>query len=449
MAKVLLVQGLGYGDEGKGSVVDYLVRQEQAPLVVRFNGGAQAAHNVVTDDGRHHTFSQFGSGTFAGARTFLSRFMLFNPMTLLSEAKHLEEVGVSDPLSLITVEKRALVTSPFHMAVNRVREILRSGGRHGSCGMGIGETMKQSLLHPEETVYALDLDRPEVCRWKLQSYRKKAIEELSPAVFECQKAGYAKQLATEWEMINDVKFVDEVVEKYVEIHKRIEIVGPAWLQGQLDKPDSTVVFEGAQGVLLDQDYGWAPHNTWSDCTFRNADKLLAVTHTTATRIGVLRGYMTRHGAGPLVTECKTCKPAKGEHNSEGPWQQNFRLGHFDPIALRYALQVIGGGGVDQLALTCLDHLQTGIKSCLAYTSSNSLARYESIPIHHVDDENDDALHSKQQHRQEEVGKTLAFMQPVYEILPDVDAHIAHVEKELRTPVKLCSFGPKASDKRPR
>src|SRR5579864_7866772 len=98
MSKVFLVQGLGYGDEGKGSIVDYLVRQEKAPLVVRFNGGAQAAHNVVTDDGRHHTFTQFGSGTFAGARTFLSRFMIVNPFTLLTEAKALEQKGVANPL---------------------------------------------------------------------------------------------------------------------------------------------------------------------------------------------------------------------------------------------------------------------------------------------------------------------------------------------------------------
>ena len=82
----ILVAGLGFGDEGKGSIVDALVRKHGAHTVVRYNGGAQAAHNVVDLDGRHHTFSQFGSGTFVpGTRTFLSRFMVVNPLGMLIE----------------------------------------------------------------------------------------------------------------------------------------------------------------------------------------------------------------------------------------------------------------------------------------------------------------------------------------------------------------------------
>ena len=74
MATVVLLAGLGFGDEGKGTVTDYLVRTHSAKMVVRYNGGAQAAHNVVLPDGRHHTFAQFGSGTFVpGVRTHLSR----------------------------------------------------------------------------------------------------------------------------------------------------------------------------------------------------------------------------------------------------------------------------------------------------------------------------------------------------------------------------------------
>ena len=85
MAKVRVIIGLGFGDEGKGSCVDYNVRAHEADLIVRFNGGAQCAHAVVLEDGRHHTFAQFGSGTLVpGCRTHLSRFMLVNPIFMQS-----------------------------------------------------------------------------------------------------------------------------------------------------------------------------------------------------------------------------------------------------------------------------------------------------------------------------------------------------------------------------
>ena len=82
--QALLIADLSYGDAGKGSIVDYLTRLHQAHTVVRYNGGAQAAHNVVDNDGRHHTFAQFGSGMFTpGVRTHFSRFMLLNPLSML------------------------------------------------------------------------------------------------------------------------------------------------------------------------------------------------------------------------------------------------------------------------------------------------------------------------------------------------------------------------------
>ena len=133
----VIVVDLGYGDAGKGTVVDWLcARRGAAPrvprTVVRFNGGAQAAHNVVTPDGRHHTFAQFGSGMFTpGVRTHLSRFMLVDPLALASEAAHLADVGVPDALDRLSVHRDALLSTPFHRAANRARERARRAARHG------------------------------------------------------------------------------------------------------------------------------------------------------------------------------------------------------------------------------------------------------------------------------------------------------------------------------
>ncbi|MGH3242709.1 MAG: adenylosuccinate synthetase, partial [Spirillospora sp.] len=99
----VIVVDLGYGDAGKGTVVDHLCSANPVAAVVRFNGGAQAAHNVVLDNGRHHTFAQFGSGTFTpGVRTHLSRFMLVDPLALAAEADHLRALGVTDALDRFT-----------------------------------------------------------------------------------------------------------------------------------------------------------------------------------------------------------------------------------------------------------------------------------------------------------------------------------------------------------
>ena len=95
----------------------------------------------MTADGRHHTFAQFGSGTFTpGVRTHLSRFVLVDPLALAAEAAHLARIGVPDALDRLTVDRDALLVTPYHQAANRARELARGEDRHGSCGMGIGET---------------------------------------------------------------------------------------------------------------------------------------------------------------------------------------------------------------------------------------------------------------------------------------------------------------------
>lgn len=445
-AKVFLVAGLGYGDEGKGSLVDYLVRRDRAPLVVRYNGGAQAAHNVVTDDGRHHTFSQFGSGTFAGSRTFLSRFTVVNPVSAYAEAGHLLKLGIGNPMSRVYVEQDALVATPFHLAANKLRELGRER-RHGTCGMGIGETVRDSIEDPDGTVRVRDLlDRPKLLD-KLERIRVSKRDEVRDFVNEQAESQRA------WLTLDGGRPTSELAECYSDYANDVRIVGPEFLATYL-RESSTVIFEGAQGVLLDQDYGWSPHNTWSDCTFGNASRLLReADHLGAQhRIGVLRGYLTRHGPGPFVTEDSELPVLEGEHNGMHPWQRAFRLGHFDALSLDYALNVLGPGPVDEIALTCLDHLeQRPIRYCTGYTTSLRRRVFDGIPVRHPSDyaNDNDPFNQRQQHRQEEMGKILSRLHPVYETLPNVEALVDAVETRTKRPVRVCSYGPKASDKKTR
>ena len=126
------VLGLGFGDCGKGHFVDALTRRWQAHTVVRFNGGAQAGHNVVTpadanSAARHHTFSQFGAGTLVPrVRTLLLDPMIVHPTALLVEAEVLGKIGVQDAMSRLTIDARCRITTPFHQAAGRLRELLRA-----------------------------------------------------------------------------------------------------------------------------------------------------------------------------------------------------------------------------------------------------------------------------------------------------------------------------------
>jgi adenylosuccinate synthase len=416
MSKSVVVIGLGFGDEGKGSICDHLCRAYNADMVVRFNGGAQAAHHVVLPDGRCHTFAQFGSGTFAGARTHLSRFMLVNPIFFLYEALHLEKIGIA--YNKVTVEREALVTTPFHIAANRLRENTRGSLRHGSCGMGINETVADSELFPEEAIRIGDLDDLDFVRRKLKWIQERKVEECH--LFATNEI--------EWGILTDTNLTDRICNDYANFAKAVTIVDESYLNGVLDAP-GTVVFEGSQGVLLDQDFGFFPYVTRSYTTFKNVDLLIG--DRPRQEVGVLRAYSTRHGPGPFPTE--DSELSFPDHNSKGEWQGRFRTGYFDAVLANYALDAVCG--VDDLALTCLDHIQKPIEFCTAYeTPQKELLTDLAAPK------------APTLAAQQEKGEFLAQCKPKYELVP-VDSYIATVEKHVEAHVKLLSYGPTHMDKK--
>lgn len=333
------VTGLGFGDEGKGSIVDFLCRGHAPTLVVRHNGGAQAAHRVVLPGGKEHVFSQWGAGTFAGARTFLSAHMVTHPIAMLNEAKHLQDVGILNPYDLVTVSPRAKVATPYHQEMNRLREMARGEGRHGSCGMGIGEAVVDA--HKAHALTWADLTNYAAATMKLRAIRDEKLAEATDLGLDRDEA-MGRLQAIDFDMAVDL----------MQMAARLIVVEPD--EEKILTKYQTVIFEGAQGVLLDQDYGFQPHTTWSRCTDINALEMAGADFE-VTRIGVVRAYATRHGPGPFPTFDQALTNALPDaRNGFDRWQREFRCGWFDAPLTRYA--IMANDGIDALAVTNVDRL---------------------------------------------------------------------------------------------
>ena len=446
----IFIADLGYGDAGKGSIVDYLTRTTKAQTVVRYNGGAQAAHNVVTPEGRHHTFAQFGSGTFIpGTRTHLSRFMMVHPLAMLVEERHLRALGVLDAFARVSIDREALVTTPFQQSANRLKEIARGDGRHGSCGMGIGETMSDWLTYGLQVVFAGDLSDRKMIVKKLHFLRDAKIAQLDGLLGELSNIKPAQE---DLKVLYDPEIIERTADLYQYFSEMISVVEPDYL-GEILKRPGTTIFEGAQGVLLDEWYGFYPYNTWSTLTFKNADMLLDENAFDGeiVRLGLLRAYGTRHGAGPFVTEDELLTArVQDAHNEINYWQREFRVGYLDFVALRYALAVTGR--LDGLVITNLDRLD-GIpqwRTCDLYQYAGDKANladkfdFRDQFVSSIKVPADPTNLSDHEERTRLLGK----MKPIYADCPtrDKNDYIELIRQALNVPIAITSAGATALEK---
>ncbi len=442
----IILADLGFGDAGKGSIVDALTRQTGAKTVVRYNGGAQAAHNVVTPDGRHHTFAQFGSGTFVpGTETFLSRFMMLHPLAMLAEERHLRTLGVDDAFARMRVDVQALVTTPFQQSANRIKEMLRGGERHGSCGMGVGETMSDWLAHGADMLFADDLPDPARAAQKLRFIRDAKWAELAPHL--CN-APMTDELAAEIKIFHDPALIEATADVYAYFAGLVTLTDIDHLR----RTAGTLIFEGAQGVLLDEWYGFFPYNSWSTLTFKNAETLLSEAgfNGETIKLGLLRAYATRHGAGPFVTEDATLTVALPDsHNGNNPWQRHFRVGWLDFVALRYALTVTGK--VDGLVITNLDRIAAleQWRICDAYAAPAAAPDIESFftlqdgRVTGIKVSPDPTNLPNEERRTRLLGQ----MPPLYTACaPQMDAYLELISETLGAPIVMTSAGPTALEK---
>lgn len=343
------VIGSAYGDEGKGLMVDFLASYGIVPVVARTNGGSQVGHTVQTPDGLRHVFHHISSGALAVVPTHLTQFFVSHPMFFMREAVALIDMGANVSVS---VDPRGQVTTPFDVAVNQVAEIARDGNRHGSCGIGFGETLERGLQDDFRLVVG-DFEKGEDhLRAVLDAIRFEWVPERLDRLGVDRRKGIIPQMLASRGVIE--RFLDDCLAFWNFISLRGD--------GQL--PGGTL-FEGAQGLQLDQDYGAFPHVTRSHTGLRN---MVAVAEEagfeTISATYMTRAYATRHGAGPFPyeEEDRSWLSMVDPTNERNPWQGAIRTAPVDLDGIRMAVAhdlTHADGRIDVdafLGVSCVDQV---------------------------------------------------------------------------------------------
>lgn len=352
----VVVVGTQWGDEGKGKVVDWLTDHAQG--VVRFQGGHNAGHTLVIK-GVKTALQLIPSGIMRdGVRCYIGNGVVVDPSHLLSEVERLERMGV-EVRSRLHISESCPLILPFHVAVDKAREALRESsgaGKIGTTGKGIGPAYEDKVARRALRMQDLKHPRRFEARLKeLLAVHNAALQgalaaeplEFQP-IFEGAMA-LAEQLRP---MMADVGYL---------IHQ-------ASLEGQ------NLLFEGAQGTLLDIDHGTYPYVTSSNCVAGNAaagsgvgpDRLHYI-------LGITKAYTTRVGSGPFPTELDIDEPNSVGHHLSTVGQERGtvtgrarRCGWLDAAALKRSIIINGVSGLCITKLDVLDGLPE-IRVCTGYT----------------------------------------------------------------------------------
>ncbi|WP_163996887.1 adenylosuccinate synthase [Pyxidicoccus caerfyrddinensis] len=387
----VVVIGAQWGDEGKGKVVDLLT--EHAQLVVRFQGGNNAGHTLVVG-GQKTVLHLIPSGILHPGKTcVIGNGVVVDPAVLVGEIDALKARGFLKEDSQLIISDNAHVIFPWHKLLDSFREKARGGSAIGTTGRGIGPSYEDKVAR--RGIRVRDLLNAERLKKRIEERLPQALEELREL---CAKAGDPVPQLEVPQVLAEFSALGERLKPYV--HDASLFLSEQVRRG------ARILFEGAQGTLLDVDHGTYPFVTSSNCVAGNAAVGSGLGPTAIDKVmGISKAYTTRVGGGPFPTELND---ALGEQLRKvgdeygATTGRPRRCGWLDGVVLRYAARVNGLWG---MALTKLDVL-SGLKTlciCTAYELDGQ--KITELPGDYED---------------------LARVKPIYESLPGWDEKIAGV-----------------------
>ncbi|MEY8869063.1 adenylosuccinate synthase [Meridianimaribacter flavus] len=411
-----LLLGLQWGDEGKGKIVDVLTSKYD--IIARFQGGPNAGHTLVFN-GKKHVLHTIPSGIFHNdTANVVGNGVVIDPVIFKKELDKLAEQDVDYKASLL-ISRKAHIILPTHRLLDAASEASKGKAKIGSTLKGIGPTYMDKTGRNGIRVGDIEL-----ADWK-EKYRALADKHEAMIAFYNVDIQYdLKELEAEFfgaiETLKTLQFIDS--EEYLH---------------QAQKSDKSILAEGAQGSLLDIDFGTYPFVTSSNTTAAGACTGLGIAPNKIGEVyGIFKAYTTRVGSGPFPTELfdqdgETM--AKVGHEFGATTGRPRRCGWLDLVALRYACQV---NGVTQLIMMKGDVL-SGFKSLKVCTAYN----YKGETIHHlpfnIEEKNVTPIYTEFEGWNED----LTEMTEASQMPKQLNDYIAFLEKELELPITIVSVGP--------
>jgi adenylosuccinate synthase len=343
---VWVILGAQWGDEGKGKIVDLL--SENADIVVRYQGGANAGH-TVSFDGKTYILHLLPSGIFhQNVTCVIGNGVVIDPIALMDEIEMVKSAGV-DIKGRLLISHKAHLIMPYHKLLDKIYD--QGEDKIGTTGRGIGPAYVDKYARVGIKVVDL-LDREILCR-KLRK-NIEAKNEILEKIYGATKLD-----------------VEKIIDEYIEFDKKIDefVTDTALYLNNAIKEKKKILLEGAQGALLDIDHGTYPFVTSSNPTAGGASTGSGIPPTKINGvIGVIKAYTTRVGEGPFPTELKD---EIGDYIREKGVEfgattgRPRRCGWLDLVSLRYSIMI---NGIDKLALTKIDVLSEldEIKICVSY-----------------------------------------------------------------------------------
>lgn len=355
----IVIIGAQWGDEGKGKIVDWM--SEKADVVVRFQGGHNAGHTLVVD-GTTYKLSLLPSGIVRGKLSVIGNGVVVDPWAFKDEMKRISDLGVKITPDVLRIAENAALILPLHRELDQMREAAAGKGKIGTTGRGIGPAYEDKVAR--RAIRVGDLAERESLPGK--------IERLL-SHHNALRKGMGEPLVDGEALYNQLIEISEVILPFAE---------PVWktLDEQY-KAGKSFLFEGAQGSMLDNDYGTYPFVTSSNTIAGQAAVgsgmgMKAVDHV----IGVVKAYTTRVGSGPFPTELfdETGDLIRSEGHEFGTVTgRPRRTGWFDAVLVRQAITVSGVHGLAVMKLDVLDKL-VELKVCVGYEHKGK--RLDTYPM---------------------------------------------------------------------
>jgi adenylosuccinate synthase len=411
-----LLLGLQWGDEGKGKIVDVLTRDYD--IIARFQGGPNAGHTLEFD-GIKHVLHTIPSGIFHdNAENLVGNGVVIDPVIFKKELDNLDQFNL-DIKKKLRISRKAHLILPTHRLLDAASEAAKGKAKIGSTLKGIGPTYMDKTGRNGIRVGDVELDG-----WK-EKYR--ALADKHQAMIEF----YGVDLSY------DLQELEEEFFAAVEVLKSLPIVDSEEYIHRAQKEGKSILAEGAQGSLLDIDFGTYPYVTSSNTTAAGACTGLGVAPGDIGEVyGIFKAYATRVGSGPFPTELfdhygKTMAKVGNEFGATTGRPR--RCGWLDLVALRYAVQI---NGVTQLMMMKGDVLSgfDKLKVCTAYN-------YRGEQIYHlpynIEEENVSPVYTELEGWAED----LTGMRSAEEFPEALNTYISFLEKELEVPITIVSVGP--------